>query len=85
MLSVRGRALECLGHVAVAIGPENFARYHEAGMQSAVQAIQLSSDDLKEFSYVYFANTSKVCSLCEVDFLYFILLLLFAEISSEVK
>ena len=29
-------------------------------MQSAIQAFQIPDDDLKEHSYVFFANTSKV-------------------------
>jgi len=57
---VRGRSLECLGHVAVAIGSDHFARYFEGGMQSAIQALELEDDDLKEHSYVFFANTSRV-------------------------
>ena len=31
MFAMRGRALECLGHVAVAIGPEHFGRYFVTG------------------------------------------------------
>jgi importin-4 len=60
MHTMRGRSLECLGHVAVAIDSEHFARYFETGMQSAMQALLIDNDDLKEHSYVFFANTSKV-------------------------
>lgn len=31
MHTMRGRSLECLGHVAVAIGSEHFGRYFETG------------------------------------------------------
>jgi importin-4 len=60
MSSLRGRSLELFGHVAVAIGKEQFARYFETGMNSAIQALSLDDDDLKEHSYVFFANSSKV-------------------------
>lgn len=59
-MSCRGRALECLGHVAVAIGPTNFAPYFEMGMQSAAQGLTLDISELSEHSYVYFANSAKV-------------------------
>jgi importin-4 len=58
--SVRGRALECLGHIAVAVGAEAFRPYFEFGMQSAMNGIQLEDETLKEFSYVFFANCVKV-------------------------
>ena len=57
---VRGRSLECLGHVAVAIGSDHFTRYFEGGMTSALQGLALEDDDLKEHSFVFFANTSRV-------------------------
>ena len=34
MYTMRGRSLECLGHVAVAIGAEHFERYFEPGFSS---------------------------------------------------
>ena len=58
--AVRGRALECLGHIAVAIGPQHFSRYFEMGMQSANQGMQLGDLALKEYSYVFIANCVKV-------------------------
>jgi len=58
--TLRGRSLECLGHIAIAIGEENFARYFEHGMQSANTAIAIGDDDLKEHSYVFYANCAKV-------------------------
>jgi hypothetical protein len=63
LLEVRGRALECLGHVAVAIGDAHFTQYFEVGMQSAVQALDMDSETLKEHSFVYFANASKVMKM----------------------
>lgn len=60
MFSIRGRALECLGHVAVAIGDTYFAPYFELGMQSATQGISLKDESLKEHSFVFVANCAKV-------------------------
>lgn len=58
--SLRGRSLECLGHIAVAVQAELFSPYFEMGMNSAMQALALDDDGLKEHSYVFFANASKV-------------------------
>eukprot|EP00604_Paraphysomonas_vestita_P001190 CAMPEP_0174822840 /NCGR_PEP_ID=MMETSP1107-20130205/19050_1 /TAXON_ID=36770 /ORGANISM="Paraphysomonas vestita, Strain GFlagA" /LENGTH=571 /DNA_ID=CAMNT_0016043059 /DNA_START=425 /DNA_END=2137 /DNA_ORIENTATION=+ len=60
MLNIRGRALECLGHIAVAVGSEHFAPYFEMGLQAAMQGIQIGEDSLKEYAYTYFANCAKV-------------------------
>ena len=60
LFHLRGRSLECLGHIAIAIGEEHFARYFQHGMQSANTGILLDDDELKEHSYVFYANTAKV-------------------------
>lgn len=60
MYAIRGRALECLGHIAVAIGDKYFVRYFETGMQSATQGIHLNDESLKEHSFVFIANCAKV-------------------------
>ena len=62
---LRGRALECLGHIAVAIGKEQFVPYFTVGMESAQQGISTNDETLKEFSYVYFANCVKVIKNCK--------------------
>lgn len=59
-LSLRGRALECLGHIAVAVEEATFAPYFEVCMHSALHALTLNDDALKEHSYVFFANSAKV-------------------------
>ena len=58
--ALRGRSLECLGHIAVAVGAETFSPYFELSMNSAVNALQYEDDNLKEHSYVFFANSAKV-------------------------
>jgi hypothetical protein len=60
LFQLRGRALECLGHIAVAVGRENFTPYFNYGLQSAIQALQFEDDTLQEHSYVFFANGAKV-------------------------
>lgn len=57
--AMRGRALECLGHVAIAIGEHHYAPYFSTGLQYAIQGTQLNDATLKEFSYVYIANCAK--------------------------
>jgi importin-4 len=60
MFNIRGRGLECLGHIAVAIGVEHFSPYHDMGLQAAMQGIHIGEDSLKEYSYTYIANCAKV-------------------------
>lgn len=60
MFNIRGRGLECLGHIAVAVGTEHFAPYHEMGLQAALQGVQIGEDALKEYAYTYIANVAKV-------------------------
>lgn len=58
--SLRGRSLECLGHIAIALGKDHFVRYFEMGMQSATRGLQLDDENLKEHCFVYVANSVKV-------------------------
>ena len=58
--TMRGRALECLGHIAIAIGKDNFAPYFDAGMRCALQNMELHDDALNEYSYIFIANAAKV-------------------------
>jgi hypothetical protein len=60
MLMLRGRALECMGHIAIAVEKESFAPYVKPCMISATQALKIDSLDLHEYSYTFFANLSKV-------------------------
>eukprot|EP00632_Arachnochrysis_sp_CCMP2950_P010922 CAMPEP_0185695796 /NCGR_PEP_ID=MMETSP1164-20130828/4745_1 /TAXON_ID=1104430 /ORGANISM="Chrysoreinhardia sp, Strain CCMP2950" /LENGTH=479 /DNA_ID=CAMNT_0028362663 /DNA_START=3 /DNA_END=1439 /DNA_ORIENTATION=+ len=57
---LRGRALEALGHVALAVGPDRFAPYRDAAIVSASQNLKLDSTELAEYSYGFFANVAKV-------------------------
>ena len=58
--SLRGRALECMGHIAIAVGKEHFRPYFGPTMQCACEGLTLESTDLHEFAYAAFANLAKV-------------------------
>jgi len=60
MFSLRGRAIECMGHVAIAVGREKFRPYFAETMRHACEGLALDSTDLHEFAYALFANLSKV-------------------------
>jgi hypothetical protein len=60
LYSLRGRALECMGHMAIAVGRETFRPYFAATMQSAMEGLSTDSTDLQEFAYAVFANLAKV-------------------------
>jgi len=58
--ALRGRSMECLGHIAVAIEREHFSKYFAMGMQSALQSFEMSNETLKEHSFIFFANVGKI-------------------------
>jgi hypothetical protein len=60
LYSLRGRALECMGHMAIAVGKEAFQPYFLVTMQCAMEGLTFESTDLHEFAYAVFANLAKV-------------------------
>lgn len=60
LFSLRGRALECMGHMAIAVGRETFRPYFQATMECACEGLTRDSTDLHEFAYAVFANLAKV-------------------------
>ena len=60
MYSLRGRALECMGHMAIAVGRETFRPYFQVTMECACEGLTRDSTDLHEFAYAVFANLAKV-------------------------
>lgn len=58
--SLRGRALECMGHIAIAVGKDHFRPYFGPTMQCACEGLTFDSTDLHEFAYAAFANLAKV-------------------------
>lgn len=59
LFGIRGKALECLGHIAVGVGGESFRPYFADGMRSALSGCELNDDNLIEHCYVFVANVSK--------------------------
>ena len=49
--------------MAVAVEADNFRQYFPVGMQAAQQGITLGDEALSEYSYVFFANATKVMKL----------------------
>lgn len=60
MYSLRGRALECMGHIAIAVGRDTFRPYFAATMQCACEGLKLDYTDLHDYAYAVFANLAKV-------------------------
>ena len=57
---LRGRCLEALGHIALAVGPVPFAPYRDTALASASANLDLDSTELHEYAYGFFANMAKV-------------------------
>lgn len=60
LYSLRGRALECMGHMAIAVGRDTFRPYFQVTMECACDGLTRDSTDLHEFAYAVFANLAKV-------------------------
>eukprot|EP00970_Alexandrium_tamarense_P015521 scaffold5199_cov199-Alexandrium_tamarense.AAC.16 len=60
LFSLRGRALECMGHIAIAVGKEHFRPYFTSTMKCACEGLTYDSTDLHEFAFAAFANLAKV-------------------------
>lgn len=60
LFSLRGRALECMGHMAIAVGKDHFRPYFSQTMQCACEGLTFDSTELHEFAYAVFANLAKV-------------------------
>lgn len=60
MLTLRGHALECMGHIAIAVGKDHFRPYFPQTMQCACEGLTQEAMELHEFAYLVFANLSKV-------------------------
>ncbi len=60
LFSLRGRALECMGHMAIAVGKDSFRPYFTQTMQCACEGLTFDNTELHEFAYAVFANLAKV-------------------------
>ena len=56
LLRMKGRAMDCMGRMATAVGQQHFAPYMETSMQAVVQSFQLDSLSLKEDAYLFLAQ-----------------------------
>jgi hypothetical protein len=59
-LPMRGRAMECVGHMAIAVGRAPFEPYVMECMEVAVNGMQLGCNELDEYTFAFFCNVSKV-------------------------
>jgi len=60
-LTTRGKALDCVGHIAIALGKEKFQQaYFEIGMKSAMQGFEMDNELLKEHGFIFIANIVKL-------------------------
>jgi hypothetical protein len=59
LLKVRGPALECLGHVGIAVGKESFAPHFALGMQASMHNLEMQDAELREYTLVFFANSAR--------------------------
>lgn len=60
LFSLRGRALECMGHMAIAVGKDHFRPYFVHTMHCACEGLTFDNTELHEFAYAVFANLAKV-------------------------
>lgn len=60
LLSLRGRALECMGHMAIAVGKDAFRPYFADTMKCACEGLTLDNTELHEYAYALFCNLAKV-------------------------
>lgn len=60
LYSLRGRALECMGHMGIAVGRDTFRPFFPDTMRCAMEGLTFDSSDLQEFAFAVFANLAKV-------------------------
>ena len=58
--SLKGRAMECMGHMAIAVEKDAFRPYFTETMRCTCEALTFESIELHEYAYAVFANLSKV-------------------------
>lgn len=60
LFSLRGRAVECMGHMAVAVGRDTFRPHFHETMRYALEGLSVDNTELHEFAYALFANLAKI-------------------------
>jgi hypothetical protein len=57
---IRGRSLECVGHMAIAVGRDAMSPHLMECMNYAMQGLLLEDSELAEFTFAFFCNIAKV-------------------------
>ena len=63
MNSLRGRALECTGHMCIAVGRDTFRPHFPATMKCAMEGLTSDSTDLKDAVFANLVKVMKIKSL----------------------
>lgn len=81
-LILRCRATECMGLMALAVGPELFAPHLEECIKLGVEGCALDYVELREYTYGFFAHVAQATKADFVRFLPIIMPLLIASCDS---
>lgn len=82
-LSLRGRALECMGYLAIAVGKDTFEPVFHPCMEYALQSIMMQDMELSDFCFAFLCNISKVFGEDFSPYLEKVLPLIAATIATE--
>lgn len=58
-MSLRGRSIECMGYLAIAVGPEVFQPCFAQAMEYAIAAAEVQDMELCDYVFAFFSNVSK--------------------------
>merc|ERR1719199_1002115 len=59
-MMLRGRAMECMGHMAIAVEKDAFRPYFQTTMAKCADVLATDQTDLHEYAFAVFANLAKV-------------------------
>jgi len=57
---LKGRAMDCVARMALAVGKENFRPYIYPALQAAGQNLEIGALELKEDAFIFFSNMVRV-------------------------
>lgn len=83
LYTLRGRALECLGFMAMAVGKETFLPYFESSMQFAIYALQKQDMELSDFGFSLCCNLANVFGQDFTPYLQYLVPLIGAAIALD--
>lgn len=58
--TLRGRAMDCMARMALAVGKEHFRPYIIPSLQAAGQCLEIGALELKEDAFIFFSNMVRV-------------------------